>query len=45
MADLLGNEFCLVSELTPEEASRVEDAGEIRDKTDHDWRVAAGRAG
>lgn len=44
MTDPFGNEFCLVSELTQEESSRVLAADDGADVTDHYWRVAAGRA-
>ncbi len=44
MQDPFGNEFCLVSELTQEEIAAVLSAREAGASTDHDWRVAAGRA-
>lgn len=43
MQDPFGNEFCLVSVLTPEEARAVAKAGEEGPGDDHHWRVAAGR--
>jgi predicted enzyme related to lactoylglutathione lyase len=43
MQDPFGNEFCLVSVLTPEEARAVAKAGEDGPGDDHHWRVAAGR--
>ena len=43
MKDPFGNEFCLVSELTSQEADRVLGAVEGADGTDRYWRVAAGR--
>ncbi|MGH8945299.1 MAG: VOC family protein [Acidimicrobiia bacterium] len=44
MQDPFGNEFCLVSELRPDEMRAVLDAAEKRsDGTDDDWRRAAGR--
>ena len=45
MQDPFGNEFCLVSVLTPEESKAVYEAGEKADGDDHFWRVAAGRTG
>ncbi len=44
MQDPFGNEFCLVSDLTREEAAAVIDASaSASGATDQDWRVAAGR--
>ena len=44
MMDPFGNEFCLVSELSDEEAARaLAAATEGTDGSDHHWRVAAGR--
>ena len=45
MQDPFGNEFCLVSVLTPEESDAVARAGETGPADDHHWRVAAGRTG
>ena len=44
MQDPFGDEFCLVSLLTPEEAAAVTRAAVEGDGDDHHWRVAAGRA-
>lgn len=44
MQDPFGNEFCLVSELTQEEIAAVLAATKAGASTDHEWRVAAGRA-
>ncbi|MEX2623282.1 MAG: VOC family protein [Acidimicrobiia bacterium] len=44
MQDPFGNEFCLVSVLTPEESRAVAQAGEQGDGDDHHWRAVAGRA-
>jgi predicted enzyme related to lactoylglutathione lyase len=44
MQDPFGNEFCLVSVLTPDEAAAVIQAAENGDGDDGAWRVAAGRA-
>ena len=41
MRDPFGNEFCLVSVLTREEAAAVEAVGHAA--TDREWRAAAGR--
>jgi hypothetical protein len=43
MQDPFGNEFCLVSVLTPEESRAVTEAGEREDGDDHHWRAVAGR--
>ncbi len=43
MQDPFGNEFCLVSELTPEEIDAVLEATKAGASTDHEWREAAGR--
>ncbi len=43
MHDPFGNEFCLVSVLTPEQADAVAKAGEHGPGDDHHWRVVAGR--
>jgi predicted enzyme related to lactoylglutathione lyase len=42
--DPFGNEFCVITLLTPDESAAVRTAAE-RDpaQSDHDWRVAAGR--
>jgi hypothetical protein len=44
MQDPFGNEFCLVSRLSPEEAEAVTAAGEAGTGNDDHWRQAAGRA-
>lgn len=41
--DPFGNEFCLITVLSPEQARAVEQAAEQGDGNDHHWRVAAGR--
>jgi predicted enzyme related to lactoylglutathione lyase len=43
MQDPFGNEFCLVSVLTPEESGVVAQAGEREDGDDDHWRAVAGR--
>lgn len=43
MQDPFGNEFCLVSVLTPEESRAVSEAGERGDGDDQHWRAVAGR--
>lgn len=43
MQDPFGNEFCLITVLTPEESRAVEDAAKESTGDDHHWRVAAGR--
>lgn len=43
MQDPFGNEFCLVSVLTPAESRAVAQAGETDDGDDHHWRAVAGR--
>ena len=43
MQDPFGNEFCLVSELAPDEIDAVLEATKAGASTDHEWRVAAGR--
>jgi len=43
MQDPFGNEFCLISVLTPEESRAVAQAGERGNGDDHHWRVVAGR--
>ena len=44
MQDPFGNEFCLVSILSPEESQAVAEAGEAGPGDDDHWREAAGRA-
>jgi predicted enzyme related to lactoylglutathione lyase len=44
MQDPFGNEFCLVSVLSPEEARAVAEAGRAGPGDDDHWREAAGRA-
>ena len=44
MQDPFGHEFCLVSQLTPDQTTAVTRAGAEGDGDDHHWRVAAGRA-
>ncbi len=44
LQDPFGNEFCLVTVLTPEEAGAIEEAAQDADHEDHHWRVVAGRA-
>jgi hypothetical protein len=44
MQDPFGNEFCLVSALSPDEARAVADAGRSGPGDDDHWREAAGRA-
>ena len=43
MQDPFGNEFCVISVLTPEESKAVAHAGEDGSGDDHHWRVVAGR--
>lgn len=43
MQDPFGNEFCVISLLTAEEAEAVAKAGEDGPGDDHRWRVVAGR--
>jgi predicted enzyme related to lactoylglutathione lyase len=43
MQDPFGNEFCVISVLTPEESASVARAGEEGSGDDHHWRVVAGR--
>jgi catechol 2,3-dioxygenase-like lactoylglutathione lyase family enzyme len=43
MQDPFGNEFCLVSELLPEEVEAVLEATMAGASSDHEWRKAAGR--
>jgi predicted enzyme related to lactoylglutathione lyase len=43
MRDPFGNEFCVITVLTPEEARAVAEAGRRGDGDDHTWRMAAGR--
>lgn len=43
MQDPFGNEFCLVSVLTPEESRAVAEAGERGDGDDQHWRAVSGR--
>lgn len=44
MQDPFGNEFCLITVLTPEESGAVQEAAKDGPADDHHWRVAAGRA-
>lgn len=44
MQDPFGNEFCLISRPTADEAGAVSQAALNTDGDDHHWRVAAGRA-
>jgi hypothetical protein len=44
MQDPFGNEFCVISLLTPDEARVVADAGRAGPGDDDHWREAAGRA-
>ena len=41
--DLFGNEFCLITHLSPDQVHAVEEATARGDGDDHHWRVAAGR--
>lgn len=41
--DPFGNEFCLITVLSPEQIRAVEQAAGAGDGNDHHWRVAAGR--
>ena len=43
MQDPFGNEFCLITVLSPDAIQAVEDAAKRGDGNDHQWRVAAGR--
>jgi len=43
MQDPFGNEFCLITVLTSEEASAVDQAAQEGDGDDQRWRAAAGR--
>jgi hypothetical protein len=43
MQDPFGNEFCVITVLTREEARAVAEAGRQGDGDDHTWRVAASR--
>ncbi|MGA9746209.1 MAG: VOC family protein [Nocardioides sp.] len=43
MQDPFGNEFCLVTVLTPSEVKAVEDASRSGPGDDQSWRTAAGR--
>jgi hypothetical protein len=43
MQDPFGNEFCLVTLLSPDESRAVEQAASEGAGDDHRWRVAAGR--
>ena len=43
MQDPFGNEFCLITLLSPDASAAVRAAAEHGPGTDHDWRVAAGR--
>jgi predicted enzyme related to lactoylglutathione lyase len=43
MQDPFGNEFCVISVLTADEATAVAHAGEAGSGDDHHWRVVAGR--
>jgi hypothetical protein len=44
MQDPFGNEFCLVSVLSPAQSQAVAEAGQAGPGDDDDWREAAGRA-
>jgi catechol 2,3-dioxygenase-like lactoylglutathione lyase family enzyme len=41
--DPFGNEFCLISVLSPDESHAVEEAGDRADGDDEHWRIIAGR--
>jgi predicted enzyme related to lactoylglutathione lyase len=43
MQDPFGNEFCVISALTPDESQAVAAAGDASSGDDHLWRVVAGR--
>jgi hypothetical protein len=43
MQDPFGNEFCLITLLSPDEVYAVQEAAKRGDGNDHHWRVAAGR--
>ena len=43
MQDPFGNEFCVISVLSPSESRAVAEAGDREPGDDHHWRVVAGR--